>query len=220
MKNEIDFVIPCHSKDFPTLNDCINGIKNIKVCNKIHVIANEDPHIEGVKFINENKFDKYFTLNEIISIWKKKYNLKASRSNWLYQQFLKLYSYRVIQNLTDSFVVVDSDVIFLNNVEFDKDKFYYNIVSEYHIPYLSPIKKLLGVDKTIGFSTISHHQIFNKIYLNMMFDAIESRIGKTFLESVFGCIDYTQGACFSEWDLYANYMILKHNEICVNRQLR
>lgn len=217
---KIDFVIPCHSKDFLTLTDCVNGIKNIKTSNKIYVIANDNPCINDVEFINENEFDKYFTLNEIISTWKKRYNLKSSRSNWLYQQFLKLYSYRIIKNLTESFVVVDSDVIFLNDIEFHETKFYYNIVTEYHLPYLYPIKKLLGVDETIGFSTISHHQSFNKKYLNMMFDEIENISGMTFFKTVLSCIDYTQGACFSEWDLYSNYMILNHKNESKNRQLR
>ncbi len=219
-KNTIDFIIPCHPKDFPSLNLSINGIKNISCYKNIFVISKEDPKIEGVTFISENKFDKFVTKDKIKNIWEEKNKTLTHRSKWIYQQFLKLLSFKVIENLSDSFVIVDSDTIFLKDIEFDSNIFYYCKAEEYHIPYLNPIRILLKINETIGFSTISHHMIFNKEKLSMMIDQIENSFGKTFVDIVLDIIDYNEGSCFSEWDLYSNYMLLTHKEMCQQRQLK
>lgn len=217
----IDFVIPCHPKDFPSLRLCVDGIRNnISVCNKIFIISKEDPKIEGVFHISEEKYYQYVTKEKIEEIWSQKNNNLAYRSKWIYQQFLKLLTTRIIPELSDSYVIVDSDTIFLRDVSFEIDKFYYCKAQEYHLPYLQPTKILLDVDQTIGFSCISHHMIFNKEKLESLLKSIEMRFsGKPFVDCVLDIIDYNEASCLSEWDLYANYMILTHPEMCINRQL-
>lgn len=217
----IDFVIPCHPKDFPSLKLCVEGIKkNISVANKIYVICCSNPNIDGVIHIPEENFSKYFKIEQIYEMFEKyNPNLKY-RSKWIYQQFLKLFSSKIIDNLTYSYVIVDSDTIFLRDVSFDLNKFYYSKAKEYHKPYVPPIKKLLGVENTIGFSTISHHMIFNREILNNMVSLIEDNFGgKSFVEVVLDILDYNEASCISEWDLYANYTILNYPEICYQRQL-
>jgi len=217
----IDFVIPCHSKDFPSLKLVINGIKdNISVANKIFVITEEDPNINGVVHIPEKIYYPYVTKEKIESIWKNINPNLAYRSKWIYQQFLKLLSAKLIPELTDSYVVVDSDTVFVRDVSFDINKFYYSRAQEYHLPYLNPIKTLLGIENTIGFSCICHHMIFNKEKLNEMISFIESKFeSKSFVDCVLDILDYDEASCFSEWDLYSNYMLLNYSEMCVQRQL-
>ena len=216
----IDFVFPCHPKDFSSLRLTIEGVKkNISNYNNLFVISEEDPNIDGVIHFPEEKFSNLITKEEIRTIWEKKNKGLSNRAPWIYQQFLKLFSGSVIPNITESYVVVDSDTIFLKDVEFDDSKFYYCRAREYHIPYLNPIKKLLGIEETIGFSTICHHMIFNKKKLQDMISSIEKRFDKSFVESVLGVLDYNQLSGFSEWDLYANYMLLTSPEMCQQRQL-
>ena len=216
----IDFVIPFHSKDLPSLKIVIEGIKNISCINSIFVVSIENPKLEGVIHISEKCWDKYINKQKIA----KKFSTYAPnllrRTNWLYQQFIKLYAHKVIIELTDSYVLLDSDTIFVRDVMFNPDKFYYCFAREYHEPYINPIKKLLDVEKTIGFSTICHHMIFNKKKMAEMHSLIKDKFNSDSLfDTILSILDYTESSCFSEWDLYSNYMILNHPEICEHRQL-
>lgn len=217
----IDFVIPCHPKDFLSLELSVDGIRdNINAVNRIYVISNTNPQIDGVIHIPEDQYLPYVQKEKIKKIWSIKNPRLLYRSKWVYQQFLKLLSVKVISELSESYVVVDSDTIFLRDVSFDKDKFYYSVAEEYHKPYLSPIKLLLGIEETIGFSAISHHMIFNKSKLNELIDFVERKFdGESFFESVLSILDYNEASCISEWDLYANYMLLNYPELCEKRQL-
>jgi hypothetical protein len=217
----MDFVIPCHPKDFCSLQLSVDGIRNnIAVCDKIFVISEKDPKIFGTTHIPEENYSKYITKEKIHTIWENKNPNLYYRSNWLYQQFLKLFSVKVIHNLSESFVLVDSDTIFLKDISFDEKKFYYCIAEEYHTPYLPPTKLLLDVEDTIGFSCISHHMIFNKKKINQLLEYIENRFdGKSFADCILDIVDYNEASCFSEWDLYANYMLIKYPEMCNQRQL-
>jgi hypothetical protein len=220
--NKIDFVIPCHPKDFPSLTLCINGIKNnISCLNKIFVISNENPTIDGIIHISESKYSEYLNKEMVINKFEMNNPTLQHRAKWIYQQFLKLYSGRIISELTESYVVVDADTIFLRDVSFDVNKFYYCITDEYHLPYLFPIKTLFNLDNTVGFSTICHHMIFNTVKLNEMLTYVEKKTGwNSFFEYVLNIIDYNEPSCFSEWDTYSNYMILNHPTMCVHRQLK
>lgn len=218
----IDFVIPSHPKDFASLKIAIHGIKNISCANRIFVICMEDPKIKDVIHIPEKRFFKYIDKEKIDQKYRDNAPHLIKRSKWIYQQFLKLYSSKVIPELTDSYVLTDSDTIFVRDVNFDIEKFYYvkNKI-EYHKPYLEPIKALLGVEDTIGFSTISHHMIFNKKMLEEMYSFITNRFeSDSLFDIIIDILDYTEASCLSEWDLYANYMILNHPEMCQHRDLR
>lgn len=222
INNKIDFVIPCHKKDFQSLKLVVNGIKdNISRVNKIFVISKDNPEIDNVIHISENLYSSYITKEFIEDVWKFKNPMLSYRAKWIYQQFLKLLSAKIIKDITETYVIVDSDTIFLNDISFDSTKFYYCKAQEYHKPYLNPIKKLLKCEDTIGFSTICHHMMFNKNILNEMIFVIEKNFNfKPFVNCILDILDYNEASCLSEWDLYANYVILKYPKICTNRQLK
>lgn len=218
----IDFVVPCHPKDFPSLKICVRGIKeNISIANRIFVVSNEDPNIDGVIHVPEENYAPFVDRERIAENFRERCPNLLYRTKWIYQQFIKLFSAKAIPELTDSYVIVDSDTIFLRDVPFDPDKFYYCRAEEYHKPYLEPIKKLFGIEQTIGFSTICHHMIFNKEKLNEMMERVmEKYESDSFFDTVLSILDYTEGSCMSEWDLYANYMILNYPEMSEQRQLK
>ena len=69
----IDFVFPCHPKDFSSLRLTIDGVKkNISNYNNLFVISEEDPNIDGVIHFPEEKFSNLITKEEIRTIWEKK----------------------------------------------------------------------------------------------------------------------------------------------------
>jgi hypothetical protein len=219
--NKIDFLLVCHPKDFCSLKLAVNSIKNnITCCKNIYVISEENLNLVGTIFVPENQFDSYISKELIRNRWLKKNRNLSHRAGWLDQQFLKLYAGKVIVDLTDSFVFVDSDTIFLRDIEFNPNLFSYVKVQEYHKPYLNPIKILLNKNETIGFSCISHHMIFQKEKVNNLIKEVETRFNLNFVDAILNIIDYNESSCFSEWDLYANYMILNNPTLCKKRQLK
>lgn len=63
--------------------------------------------------------------------------------------------------------------------------------------------------------------IFHKEKLNGMMDEVMERYeSDSFFDTVLSILDYTEASCMSEWDLYANYMILNHPEMSEQRQLK
>lgn len=216
-----DVLIPVHEKDFESLNLCLSGIKkNIVNLNKIFVVSNKNPNIDGIVYVSEEKYNLYINIEKIIDNFNNYNPSLTYRSGWIYQQLLKLLSGKVISELSDSYLVVDSDTIFLNPISFNCEKFYYCTANEYHIPYISTIKKILNIKTTIGFSTICHHMFFNKKILNEMVDDIGKKsCTDSFFDCILNSIDYNEISSLSEWDLYSNYMILNHPNICENRQL-
>lgn len=217
----IDCLIPVHKKDFLSLKICVNGLKkNIINLNNIFIVSNEDPRIDGTIYISQDRYDQYISLQEITRIYDNTNPLLSYRSGWIYQQLLKLLSAKAIPELTNSYLVVDSDTVFLRPVYFDPEKFYYCKANEYHLPYLNTIKKILGVEDTIGFSTICHHMIFNKDILNSMVSDIENRFkSSSFSDCIMEVIDYNELSSISEWDLYSNYVIKNYPHISEQRQL-
>jgi len=217
----LDFVIPCHEKDFETLNLCVKCIKqNISNINNIYIISNTDLKIKNTIYVPEQNFNTLISLQAIKNIWETKNKQLSYRSAWLYQQFLKLLSYRVIKQLSEQFVVVDADTLFLRDISFDSNKFQYCIANEYHQPYLHPIKHLLNVSVTIEHSCICHHMVFQKSKLDKLIYEIESRFNLSFVDAVLACLNYNELSCFSEWDLYANFMLINFPELCEHRQLK
>jgi hypothetical protein len=217
----IDFLIPTHKKDFKTLEICVKSIKeNISNLGKIFIVSSEDPNIPGIIYVSESKFDQYINFKKIESNFNYWNSDFSYRSGWIYQQLIKLLSGIVIPELTESYVVVDSDTIFLRDVHFDSQYFYYSKVDEYHLPYVEFTKKILGLNDTIGFSTICHHMVFQKKYLSEMIDDVKRRFySESFSDCVLNLIDYNELSSMSEWDLYSNYMITKHPGLCKQRQL-
>jgi hypothetical protein len=217
----IDFVIPCHPKYFPSLKICVTSIKeNISIVNRIFVISNDNPNIDGVIHFPEQNYTTFIDREKIVEKFKQHCPNLLYRTKWIYQQFIKLFSVKVISELTDSYVIVDSDTVFLKDISFNPDKFYYCKAEEYHTPYLEPIKKLLDIEETIGFSTICHHMIFHKKTLNEMIENVKETFkSDSFFDTVLSILDYTESSCMSEWDLYSNYMLLNYPEMCQQRQL-
>ena len=217
----IDFVIPCHPKDFPSLKICVTSIKeNISIVNRIFIICNDNPNIDGVIHFPEQNYGEFIDREKIAEKFRQHCPNLLYRTKWIYQQFIKLFSAKVISELTDSYVIVDSDTVFLKDISFNPDKFYYCKAEEYHKPYLEPIKKLFDVEETIGFSTICHHMIFHKKTLNEMIENVKKTFkSDSFFDTVLSTLDYTESSCMSEWDLYANYMLLNYPEMCQQRQL-
>jgi SAM-dependent methyltransferase len=223
----IDVVIPCVKKDLETLNLAIDGIKkNGKNIRNIFVISPE-PITKKATWIDEKKFpfSKSDIALQILNGDKNAANQfishKDTKIGWLYQQFLKLYAPFVIPNISENILLLDSDTIFLNPVEFQDDAgaALFNPGTEYHRPYFDHMARLIPwLTKTFPFySGISHHMLFQKDILCHLFDVITSIHHVDPWIALCRCTDLKHifNSALSEFEIYFNFSFMTTNQVSV-----
>jgi len=216
----MDIVIVFHSKDKTVLPYCLKGLNNIKEKKNVYLISNESTNYENTTYIDEQLFP--FTKKDVESyLYEKDY----FRAGWYYQQLLKLYAYKIIPNLSDNFLIVDTDTVFLNEVSFfDNDIPLYAVGTEYTESYFVHMNKLLpGLVKQFpDKSGIVHHTLFQKKYLNELFDKVESLHKILFWKAMMQFVDkesaYMSG--MAENETYFTYIFQYHrNEVKIRELL-
>jgi hypothetical protein len=220
--NNFDIVIPCHPKDKENLVQTVKSLRNLSNKRKIYIISPDKIDLgvtDEYHYISDSSFDTYFTVHEIKKRWLTECPKFSYRSSWIYQQLIKLFCYKVIEDLTESFIFLDSDTMILRDINFDTNKFQFSIPQENHIGYKKSYKCMTGLDAE-NFSFIYHHMVFKKEYLDEMVNYIEKLHGKKFFEVLLDSIDYTDPSAFAEQELYGNWVYAKHREICEHRQLK
>lgn len=199
-----DIVIPYCKKDEYTIYDCIDSLTFVENANNIYVISADRFVYKNVIWVDERIFpftkDRIMFINPIIP---------TQRVGWYYQQLLKLYSF-LIPGITDSFLILDSDVIFLNPVDFyDGEKYKYNYSQEYTHDYFICMERLNPFfEKSMSVSGICHHMIFEKKILNEIFDIIKQE-GEEVYETIIKAVRQWHHG-FSEYELYFNYIFKKY----------
>jgi len=223
-----DIVIPLGPNEVTRIMEQIKFTKeNVIGYRNIYIIS-FDPtiQIDDCIIIDENIFE--FNKHDIASYFIE-YNGKNNRNNWYLQQLLKLYAGFTINGILDDYLVIDSDVFFLNKLNFlSKDnKYYFTTSNEFHPPYFTHMNKLYpSFQKWNSKSGISHHMIFNKNLLREMFELVESKhqqkFWKIFLECVTEHKNYPitmEESGASEYEIYFNFMVKYHLDKIIIRDL-
>lgn len=215
-KNNYDVITPLHKKDFENYKKYLStNIKNLNNSNNIYYISDIDYKINKSNFINENLYP--FSKEDIKNYLKNYIN--KERINWYYQQFLKLYIFRINKQFKDYVLILDSDIILLKQFSILKEKpilYYINLKNNktIHKPYINSINYLfpnIKVEK--NKSSICHHMLFNKKILNNLLDLIENRFNKPAWVSICDSIIYYLKnniyniSIFSEYELYYNFIL-------------
>lgn len=213
---QIDVVIPIIKKDLTILPLCFEGIRRCVVnpIKKIYIVAPEEKEIvdfcyaHNVIYVNEK---------QVLGISPKDINLLikddngniTDRSGWLFQQLLKL-SGKI--GTCDNYLCIDADHILIAPHTFISNKgipvFYTS--SEYHKAYYRNIERLIGISELSSLSYVAHKMIFNKQNLNSLHACIEKKNHKNWIEAIIASYDRKEGAGFSEFELYGNFV---HNKI-------
>ena len=206
--NLFDIVIPVGPNDKSVIKQQIKYTKkNIIGYRNIYLIC-YDPiiNIDGCITIDENIFP--FNIETVA-----KYHGKLSRNGWYLQQLLKLYAGKIIPDILDVYLVIDSDTFFLKSTTFvENNKFLYNYGTEYYEPYFHHMEKL---DKNLtkiyeNKSGICHHMIFEKKYIDELISMIEKNHNELFYNIFLKLVTDKEGSGASEYEIYFNYM-LKYN---------
>ncbi|MEI6576789.1 MAG: hypothetical protein WCO63_11480 [Bacteroidota bacterium] len=216
-KNElclrIDVVILVIEKDLEILPLCIEGIK-INVIHNIENIYIVAPEIESIKQFCRSNNLVYVCENEVLGYSPDKINYfvhnNFNRSGWIFQQLVKL-SGKV--GTARYYLVIDSDHILLSPHSFITDDnlmiFYQS--SEFHFQYYKMNRQLIGSYRNSLFSFVSHKMLFDKEEIHRLHSEIEKNHRNIFQwdEIIISNLDKKEMSCFSEFELYGNYISRK-----------
>ena len=201
--HNIDIVIPTCEKDLETLEIVISHAKKyIQDIGKIYVISNKN-YTNNAIYIDETLVP--FSKEDIY-----KY-IPHFRCHWYYQQLLKLYVYKIIPELSNNVLILDSETIFYKNVSFiddqgrglycvsdEKSMFYYNHMNRF-------VDELQSYTNGIHpkYSGIVHHMLFQKEILEDLFSRVEKKHNKSFWNAFLDTVrsDHIIGGA-SEYEIY------------------
>ena len=220
----IDVVIPSTDKDLLTLDLCIQGIKSN--CSQVRrvIVVSSRPMTDLAEWFDEaafpfNKDDVELHLLKGKRKAIRKYNGDRSRVGWYFQQLLKFYAPLVIPNISSNVLILDSDTIFLNPVEFldANNGGLYNPSNENHPPYFAHAARFLpGLRKLYPeYSGIAHHTLFQLPVLQDLFSSVENYHKMPFWKAFCLCVDPKEflksGA--AEPEIYFNFAFERTDQV-------
>jgi len=189
---KFDVLIVSHKKDFYKLPFLIGSIKkNVIGYDKIHIIVNDTLVINDEEVVVHYEQD----------ILKVEIPKLGYHDCWIYQQLLKL-----LQIVTKEwYLVIDSDVYINNKINpflNDKPNFFIGN-NQYNAPYFHFMKEKLNIDKKFNHSFISELMLFNRKYINEIFNKVNIFTTKKIIEL---CYNSTVNSHISEYELYGNFI--------------
>jgi hypothetical protein len=221
----VDVVIPAHEKDFPVLRMAVRAVlRHVSPVRRVHVVSAQPFDWPGdrVRWVPEPEPPRLPALSDVRERWAQENADTASRAPWVYQQLLKLGAADYIQDLTPSYLVIDADVIFLRPVSFDPDvvgRFPYSRAFEHHLPYREAYARLFGSPPGTGFSLTAHHMLYDQELMAELRAELEQRHGTPWYWAFTDAADKAERSSISEMDVYGWWVLDRHPEAAVVRQL-
>jgi len=216
-----EVMLPVAPKDVDKLDLCVQKLlENIRP-QKIVIVANKQvkdriPKLDNVEFFDEDQLMEDLTLDRIKQIMVGIRGTEA-RSNWYFQQFLKMaYAF---QCSTDYYLIWDSDTIPLKNIQFWKnidgmEKCLFGEQPFCHQPYYDTLNTLFDgkVQRLFEKSFVVEHMMINQKIMRELTRDIEmnDRIqGTRFFEKILYAINKNDigYSGFSEFETYGNYVL-------------
>jgi hypothetical protein len=204
--DRIDMVIPFHEKDLDTLKKSLRYLeKNIVSLRHIYIVGAKDPGLANCRFIRED----IFSFRQIIGYY---YDLYVYRHGWIFQQLIKLLAWRFIDDLSELYLVWDSDTVPYRPLEFVDQTTGQHILGkshDIHPPYFDHIYKVCPQleGRRLEFSGICHHQLLSQYHLKKLVNMVEiTHKGMPFELVFLSFLDRNEKACCSEYELYATFM--------------
>ena len=137
-------------------------MKNWDIGNTIITTINEDVFFMKNYSLTKHDIEQYYTFIDN----------ESREFGWWYQQILKLGAYKQIENLSDPYIVWDSDVIVLQKWNlFDSNDGFYKFAilqecskNEFNKnEYSKSIKNLIGLDSIEPHHFIMHHNVLKSL---------------------------------------------------------
>ncbi len=204
---KIDVLIPAIEKDLRTLPFVVSGVlKNVKhPIGEIIIVA---PRNKKIMALCHRKKWKFVDENSVLPITKNDIHYRTkrwNRSNWLFQQLLKLNGDKLCSQ--NFFLVIDADTVLIRPHIFrinQKTVFYCRNWS--HKEYFTAYKKLLGKQATSPLSFVTHYMLFEKSKLKRLKQAIASRHHTSWYSAIIKSVNKSSNFGFSEFETYGNFV--------------
>jgi hypothetical protein len=220
-----DVIIVCHYKDYETLPLCIEAVKkNITFQNpknRIFVIGNKEIQSPDFTFVHENKFYKFIHPCAMQKKWATVNPSLSHRAFWVFQQFLKLGAFMIIDGLSENYLHIDADSIWLKPQRFltDDNRIIYSEGDLLWQPYVDAFKRILHEAPLNNFCFTHHHFMWNQILLKELFAQIETIHHKPWYTTIFDSLDYNQLSAHSEDELWGHWLLIHHPERLLFKRL-
>ena len=204
-------IVVCHGPNDDSMLDL-----NIQY-NSVNVVGKNNIYV--ITYDCNLKRDDCIVIHESafpFSVADVKERTSEKRYGWYLQQLIKLYAHCVIPNLSEHYLVIDCDTLFLKpTVFFENNLPLYDFGTEHHVPYFEHLRRVHPTfTKLVKESGICHHMMFSKTILREIFSFVEGRdkTSTPFWKIMIECIDPKQVefSGFSEYELYFNYMLQFH----------
>jgi hypothetical protein len=239
-RKRVDFVVPIKKIGMFT-KAVLEGIQTFYAPKRIFVVTNQEEkdvlekeiivNNKEIVFVDEETFFvKHFgltmtDLNQVFCNKTDNCNSNYREFGWWYQQLIKLGASTQIEDISESYVVWDGDLIPLTKWELcSQDTFHAAILqdqprSEFNRQeYNKCIRHLLGINVAKPFegTFVTHHMVFEKKYLKKMFEHIHDTLllsCSLFQSWPIYFISLSHSFYrFSEYLLYATFMMHYHSD--------
>lgn len=228
----IDVVLVTHPKDKVTLDLCIEGVKTYgENIGRVIVVSSEYLTDKAEWFDEANypfsKADVALQIGrEDPEVAEKFFARGGHPVGWYYQQLLKMYALYVIPDISPNVLVIDSDSVFTNPVQFMDErgggflcysnrratKSHYQAHAERMVPSYRPIHPNLN--------SVNHHMLFQKPIMDDLFDEVESYHGLPFWQVFCQAVDIKRKwGSGSEYEIYYNFALTHTRQVSL-RHLR
>jgi hypothetical protein len=216
----IDAVVPAHPKDFDLLRLAVRSLLRHVVPLRRVVVVSSQPFSyrdDRVVSLAEPALPVFPSLGEV----RKRRPELGDRAAWIYQQLLKLGAPEYVPDLSERFLAVDADVVFLRRVSFGPElpRFPYSRATELNRPYLEAYRRLTGEEPIDGQSFVAHHMLFDRFILADLLAAISARHDLPWHWAYTDAADPEQASSVGEWDLYGQWALAHHPGESAHRQV-
>jgi hypothetical protein len=204
---QMDVVVVLGTKDkafFETVSlpSILNYVQDVQCVYVISSAANFVHH-PLVKNIDEAIF--HFTFDQVCEY------TSTVRGGWYFQQLLKLHAHEYCP--VTNYVIIDSDVVFLQPVTFFEGNIpLLNVGTEYHLPYFEHSARVHpSLTKTSSHSGICHlFPLTRDLATNFLnyIDSPETPVWRKLLEHVDAENKTRSG--MSEYEMWFTYLIINH----------
>lgn len=235
----IDVVILVAVKDTDKVHGCLAGIlrNSLNPIRRVYIVTPEKFALDSslglhVDWVLDAEFP--FSLDDLRVILSAKGSTHENAS-WYYQQLLKFYAFRVLDGLSEDFLILDSDFIITKQVQFLTED------GKGVLAYGYPFKWLLGTmeyPKHVehvhadfaanlipewcpqhSFSGMQHHMLFHRTILEDLFALVEKAGKEEFWRAFINRVDVRKWNAASEYVIYHHFALWRHPDKVVTHHL-
>ena len=130
----------------------------------------------------------------------------CDRRGWLFQQFLKLSCDEICES--EYVLVLDTDTLLIRpQIYVYNGLTIFQCADEYHQPYRTVYRKLIGEEAKGPFSFVSHTTLFEKSKLKHFKRHIEQLHQRPWFQAVMDLMDKDESSAFAENESYPQFVV-------------